>query len=484
MRTLMKQNRLSRLFIKDEAEPFEMNNLKPMKIHGRTDITLKNVKTGLVERFHSENTFQAWALANYTKEHGVFRVNSGFDWTELVGGIYLFRDQITVGSEYMPAGNEMIGSGSYGMTNAGQCTEFGSFNGADSSATPFAIRQTYEYNTSQANGNISCVCLGNRYGAQIGYGYRSGYIQGEYNMNPGYRNENSGRTGERNQMYYNGFVYTWNGVDENHIAHIGKKRYSASVGSIFHDLSGNELTFDMTEVGQPWTDFVESGSCYALNAGDVGGGVFRINPYGNAYSTTHTVAPGGTAYYYEFDCANETLTLKTFTNSSSSTLNWTGCACRFFSDYIVVMTTDESAYCCIFKQSTGEFLRKLRIYNSFGPRDGDRDIPPSEIADGLLVFHTLASEIRQGASGGAFGIYDCVADTFKAIALPWSYPDRHYAVGTQMKTVDIMKNESYAANATKFHNPFYLATINNLDETVPKTAAKSMKVVYTLTAEA
>jgi hypothetical protein len=50
-----------------------------------------------------------------------------------------------------------------------------------------------------------------------------------------------------------------------------------------------------------------------------------------------------------------------------------------------------------------------------------------------------------------------------------------------MKTVDIMKNESYAADATKFHNTFYLATINNLSETVTKTAAKTMKVIYTLT---
>jgi hypothetical protein len=109
-------------------------------------------------------------------------------------------------------------------------------------------------------------------------------------------------------------------------------------------------------------------------------------------------------------------------------------------------------------------------------------MPPSEIADGLLVFRTIESEVRPGGSNNmAWGIYDCVADTLRAIALPWSNPDRHYAVGTRMKTVDIMKNESYAAYATKFHNPFYLATINNLSETVTKTAAKTMKVIYTLT---
>lgn len=464
---------------KDNASRFEMSESKLPKIHGETDIILKDVKTGMVDRFHSENTFQAWALTNYTKEHGVFRVTSGFDWTELVGGIYLFRDAITVGTEYMPAGNEMIGSGSYGMTNAGQCTEFGSFNGADSGATASAIRQTYEYNTSQANGVISCVCLGNRYGARIGYGNKSGYRQGDYAMNPGYNNNNSGRNGERNSMYYNGWLYDWNGVDENNVLHIRKCRYSGDVGSVFHVLE-SDLTFDMTEVGMPWTDFKESARSYELNAGDVGSGVFRINPFVN-----HSVAPGGTAYYYEFNATNETVTLKTFTNSSSNTLVWKECAVRFFSDLLVVRSGDYPYYANIFKVSTGEFLRAVQTYGTFGPGDSSRDYPPSEIADNLILIRTYENEVRSGGSSSdpAWGIYDAVADTFRMTALGPSL-DRHYCVGTRMKNLDILKNESWAANAYKFHNPFYLATINNLDEPVTKTAAKSMKVVYTLTAEA
>lgn len=469
--------------IVDKEKPFPLQETGMPTIHGETDIILKNVKTGLVERHHSENTFQAWTLQNYTRKLGAFNVAAGFNWQELVGGIYLFRDQIPVGSEYMPAGNSMTGSGAYGMTNNSQCREFGNFNGRDSGATESAIRQVYEYDTSMANGDIACVCLGNQYGARIGYGYASGYIQGECNMNPGYKNDASGRTGERNQMYYNGFVYSWNGVDENQLAHISKRRYTADIGSVFHDIGSTDITFDLTQIGQPWTDFVDASQCYCLNAGDIGGGIYRINPYGNAYSITHTVAPGGTGYYYEFDCTTETLTLKTFTNSSSSTLAWTGSACRFFSDYIVVQTTDDSTHCCVFKESNGEFLRRIRLVNRFGPQDSDRDMPPSEIADGLIVLRTIESEERPGGATNsmAWGIYDCVADTIRAIALPWSYPDRHYAVGTRMKTVDIMKNESWAANATKFHNPFYLATINNLSETVTKTAAKTMKVIYTLT---
>lgn len=472
MRTLMKQNRLSGLFLKDKVGSFETNEMKLPKIHGETDIILKDVKTGMVDRFHSENTFQAWALANYTKQHGIFRVNSGFDWTELVGGIYLFRDQIAVGAEYMPAGNEMTGSGANGYTNGSRCTEFGSFNGADSAATASAIRQVWEFNTSQANGNINCVCLGNKYGALIGYGNKSGYRQGDYNMNPGYSNESSGYVGMRDNIYYNGYVYSWYGVSEN-TATIRKTRYSGDVGSVFHNLY-SDLTYDMTEVGQPWTDWDTSGS---IDIGDVGGGIFRFNPF---YS--HNVAPGGTGYYYEFNANDESLTLKTFINSSATTLMWSRNTVRFFSDLIVVQSDGGSHYRAnIFKASTGEYLRSMDLARGFGPGDSSRDYPPSEIADNLLFLLTTEYEVRpEGANQAAWGIYDAVADTFKMTGLgPGN--DRHYNVGTRMKSMDILKNEGWGAKPYKFHNPFYLATINNLSETIPKTAAKTMKVIYTLT---
>lgn len=458
----------------DRAKSFDMGEMKLPKIHGETDIILKDVKTGMVDRFHSENTFQAWALANYSKEHGAFRVTSGFDYTELVGGLYLFRDQIVVGSEYMPAGNEMTGSGANGYTNGSRCTEFGSFNGADSAASASAIRQVWEFNTSQANGNINCVCLGNKYGALIGYGNKSGYRQGDYNMNPGYQNNNSGYVGMRSSWYYNGYYYTWGGVDENNIGHIGKQRYSGDIGSVFNNIS-SEILIDMTEVGMPWTDFNTIGY---IDVGDVGGGVFRFNPFDN-----HSVVSGATAYYYEFNCNDGSLTLKTFINSSANTLIWKTNAVRFFSDFVVVRSdSSENYYANIFKISTGEYLRTIRTYGTFGPGDSLRDYPPSEIADNLLFIRSYENEVRSGGSESTvcWGIYDAVADTFRMTGLGPSN-DRHYNVGTRMKSLNILKNEGWGATPYKFHNPFYLATINNLSETVTKNAAKTMKVIYTLT---
>lgn len=458
------------MILRDKAKAFDMGEMKLHKIHGETDIILKDVKTGMVDRFHSENTFQAWTLANYTKQHGIFRVNSGFDWTELVGGIYLFRDQIAVGNEYMPAGNEMTGCGSYGMTNAGQGTECGSFNGADSGATDRAIRQVYEYNTSQANGQISCVCLGNRFGARIGYGNKSGYRWGDYDMNPGYQNGNSGYNAMRSSWYYGGFMYNYGGVSEG-IMTITKRRYSGDIGSVFHDQT-QELTFDLSQIGQPWQF-----DAFAVDVGDVGGGKFRFNP------CRATVAPTGTAYYYEFDCTNDTLELKTFINSSTNTLVWYGNAVRFFSDYMFVRSDYSGGnYANIFRISTGEYLRSIRTYGTFGDGDNYRDYPPSEIADNLFFIRSYENEVRPGGSSSnpCWGIYDAVADTFKMTSLG-PQNDRHYNVGTRIKDLNILKNEGWGANPYKFHNPFYLATINNLSETVTKNAAKTMKVIYTLT---
>jgi hypothetical protein len=225
----------------------------------------------------------------------------------------------------------------------------------------------------------------------------------------------------------------------------------------------------------PWSDWDSSGS---IDVGDVGSGIFRFNPFSN-----HTVANGGTGYYYEFNCADDSLTLKTFTNSSGNTLQWKTNAVRFFSDFLIVRSdTSDNYYANIFKISTGEFLRAIRTYGTFGPGDSSRDYPPSEIADNLFFIRTYENEVRQegSSSNACWGIYDAVSDTLKMTALGPTN-DRHYCVGTRMKSLDILKNEGWGASPYKFHNPFYLATINNLSETVTKTAAKTMKVIYTLT---
>ena len=110
-----------------KSKEIALSKLDVPTIHGETEIVLKNVKTGLVERHHSENTFQGTVLANFLKSSGMFD-NSAFQnydfnastnaspggntagqlWAKLVGGLYLFRDAITEGTRNMPAGKNLL----------------------------------------------------------------------------------------------------------------------------------------------------------------------------------------------------------------------------------------------------------------------------------------------------------------------------------------------------------------------------------------
>ena len=88
--------------------------------------------------------------------------------------LLLLKDSETVGNKFMSLGNVMVGNGSYGVSNSGNPSELGSYNSQESSESGTEIVQVYDFATSQANGEISCVCLTSRVGGYIGYGNRSG----------------------------------------------------------------------------------------------------------------------------------------------------------------------------------------------------------------------------------------------------------------------------------------------------------------------
>ena len=81
-------------------------------LHGHTRITLRNPISGnILKDIESENTFQPTVLQNFSHclgedLHGI----PSYNWEDLVGGIFLFRDTISPGAFYMPASNLMIGN--------------------------------------------------------------------------------------------------------------------------------------------------------------------------------------------------------------------------------------------------------------------------------------------------------------------------------------------------------------------------------------
>ena len=458
-------------------------------IHGKTKIELYNPNTKIKNIIKSENTFQSNVLADYFRhygEEGCNPFNAGnYDgtnlWKNALGGIFLLKNPETVGNKFMSLGNVMIGNGSYGVSNSGSPNELGSYNSQESSESGTEITQIYDFATNQANGNIACVCLTSRVGGYIGYGNKSEQSHPShifditsYQSTRGVINCNVG-------CAYGNYIYEPLGDFTDGKLRIKKTRQSLITGSVFNGFS-ETLEFDLQTVGDAYSRSGLNLSYGTLKCFDIGNGIFRFIP---AVSGGYTVAPNGYVYYYEFDAENETLTQKHFTNSSSSTILVTDMVTEsmftyFFGDYAFCQTGrptwGQGQVMEVFNVNTSEHLKTLDSRVISGAGDFRRHYVA--MLDNDWVFFVLASGI-----GNAY-MYDAVNGTvYPTNANPNAYgliknPSLGDGVLDRLGT-----NAEDTRTKGFYHNPLYLATINNLDSYVTKTANQTMKVTYTLTEE-
>ena len=447
-------------------------------IHGKTKIELYNPNTKIKNIVKSENTFQSAVLAKHLNPYGEFSLpNGGWNYTNLVGGLLLFKNAIQVGERFMPAGNKMVGQGYRGCVTQGTYSLLGTFNQAESAASDAAITQVYDFETNQANGQIGCIALTSYKGGQIGYGIGSNTPYALYSFDDGF-GANIGEVGNQGG-YYNGFQYYVSGYS-NGVLSIRKTPVDVEKGSIFRGLA-KTLTFDLEELEIT----PKSVDAYWNIMGDCGNGVFRFWSEQIGYSSS-PVASGGTIYYYEFDATTETLSQKTLTNTSGETLPIANYGVQFRGDkvFIAAYNGQTTGNVYVFKASDSTFLKKFTGVSNFSYYNGTSapQFLPCELCDDLFLLQGYNSTIGQYTY-----LWDAVADTTERMNLTYNRnTGNNFGAMSQMRSVDgILKygaritNSNYSAYVAK--NPLYLATINNLQSPVTKTAAQTMKVTYTLT---
>lgn len=147
-----------------------------MKGHAKIELT--NVETGEKRVIEHDNMITN-AVAELIKPLGIgYSVlnalynNSDKNIDYLFSGIMLFADTIEEDANIIvpPAGNTMVGKGD-NTAYTGVDTTKGSFNIADSGYDENGnLKLVWEFNTSQANGTISCICLCPLEGGSIGVG--------------------------------------------------------------------------------------------------------------------------------------------------------------------------------------------------------------------------------------------------------------------------------------------------------------------------
>lgn len=460
-----------------------------MKLHGKTIIELHDIKRNIKQIIKSENTFQASALVDYFQSLGEedsspFRSGS-YDnknlWKNALGGIFLFKNPETVGNKFMTAGNKMVGNGSYGLSNSSAPTELGSYNSAESSESGDAITMVYDWNTSQANDRICSVCLTSRVGGYIGYGNRSGQYhsarQYSFESLQSYR-----AVLDTNLGLYSGNWYILpSGNYSDGKIRITKTRRSIITGSVFNGYS-KTLEFDLSEVGNGY-NLSGSFSYGAEKIFDVGNGKFRWVPNQNE----KTIAPNGTIYYYEFDAINDTLTQKSFTNTSSNTVTVVANGTTevthtyFLGKYAIVLVgnpTQGNGYIAeVFDTTNNIHIKTLNTRTLIGNTTAFRRAYTFVLGDKFFVF--------TGSQSGVAYLYDIEADTISptnmAVAGAYSWIQNPSLIDGVLTKEPSSYSSSGSSSFGLIHNPLYLATINNLDPYVTKTAAQTMKVTYTLT---
>ena len=435
---------------------------------GKTKIVLTDIRTGEVKTYEDKNTFQNTVVADYMRPLGAYNnspyANSTWAgqemWRNLAGGLLLFRDAIDLTGgpvKYMPAGNEMVGNGAYGVVNNSTPTELGSYNSTESQTTgPDSVSMVYDFTSSQANGTIGCICLTTETGGYIGYGNKSGNNAAV--IDP-FRNQNSNALpgGVFNNQRFTASLASDGTLTVNRIP------VEVSNGSIFDGKAAVE-TYTVTNT---------PGANGCGTPHHIGSGIFRIPlVMSTAWNGVYQVSNGATAYYITYDSVNKTATMSSFTNNSG---------------HMIFMQQAYGAISCLFLPGNKISCPLCPDSYYYDPRSARMLI---DMSDGSLIkyfeYGTM-SETDPGnhsvckASDDLYfcpftrtvaGIYDPVNDTVRPInggvISGYSYDSEIGAMTA---------NES----GRMAKNPLMLTTVNNLDSPVTKTANQTMKVTYTLT---
>lgn len=464
-------------------------------IHGQTKIELYNPTTRIKKVYKDENTFQGANIAKWLNPMGdccasQFQTSSNSrnfisnPWKYMVGGLLLFRDAITPPAEFMPAGNKMIGKGANGVENLANPPELGSYNSVESSASASAITQVWDFTTNQGNGSIGCVCLTSKEGGMVGYGNPSKECRssGYYGFFGRYNDTYNGNAEDYNAA--KGVLadkYRYLMTITNGVLTVEEYKTTAIVGTVFGGFK-NTFTFDLSELGFPSQYLSGTSTSSYFPYQYVGNGKIRF-----ACPKPYTVSAGQIAYYGEFDCTNHTVTKKQFTNASSRTIGLPHDGGNYY--YPPIFTADNkifvqsriggsySAICpFLIDLSNGDVLWDAKeIHDEYGVYPRMHGYNP---VSGLYFLSCDAMPAYGGSYGQLF-VYDLVNHTIYptdggCLYYTWGGPS--YA-----ENGCYQHGGEYGCTSLCFHNPLYLATINNLASSVTKTGAQTMKVRYTLT---
>lgn len=461
------------------------------KLKGTTTIELTDVNTGVKEIYEHHNMVTN-ALADIFQPPGLSaKANRYFNeftpyYQKLLGGILCFDTEIpeNADSYYPPADATLIGCAAYGVQNNTRNTYRGGFNQTESEINlqDRYVKYVYDFATSQANGTISSVCLTHKNGGFTSYGSKNVVYTGDYplmqsmcedtlqyvhpsNTGANTSSKFSGMTIGTTEMIFlidrkNDCAFYFKVVDSKHIHIVKRRTFLRSVSildneyttkPLIEEIELEELASEL-RIGYWGYNYDPSNDCLYIctNQNDI------CAPNANILVTEIKL---DTWKIKQFEVTNTT-GVRLCTSS-----NW-----KYFvaSGYLLVNKND--APYNLYKinisnpADVAEFTR-INVGNIIGvPRFVINDrVYYENGTDQLLIANLHTNEIMPPECRSLFNVGNWLNIT------PTRYEPLIYFT-------------DYGTWTTSgwFMMCNYLATINNLDAPVTKTADKTMKISYIL----
>lgn len=436
------------------------HTLKVPKFRGHMKLELKGSReTKVIEHENSMTKAMETMLDPYglwVNPSGVMAAISP-TLSNFFGGILLTDKEIPEGSLAIPGSIEVNACAAYGTSNSDTALTQGSYNEKESVLDLAAKKMTYVYDwtTNQGNGTIAAATLSNVnagyciYGdAGVDFNNNSGYefyIKPQSNGNPisAYKSVSMEAALITNDYEYyietsvnKITVYKVKGNVNTALPFSLNWWDGANKNSYFDYAKYEKYTYDTTDLRSK-TIFTDGRNIYILKSEYV---------YANYDFILYKVDTN--------DMSIKAITLK---NNSADTLN-TGYGIEIYGDYIYLTGNQNGSF------------YEISIPN---PTDIKKYTVKST---GQIIFNKIIS-LQNGKIYFQYNnkavVFDVVTKTIKETKIRDSFSMTPITSGI---CPILRSNESMITYLSRL----YLATINNLDAPVTKTADKTMKVTYTI----
>lgn len=486
---------------------------------GHTKIELKDVNTGEVKVVEEDNMvtsalkrllFVNPLLANPVADNNSTIIGN------LIGGILLFEDAIDekINTCCVPAGNKMTARGVHGLSYSGVVTECGSFNVNESGfQEDGSVRLVYDFNSSQGNGQISCVSLTSKAGGKMGIGDNienvdtqnisdiEFIVYGKINNNISASFINFALLSSANNIA----VYFTSGYQLTVTRTIEFKVYDAPISSISVFDKSDYSSFKANNNNLPTERLIKT---FSVVLPDKVLSCFRVSGTSDIYRGGYVpyffdgkiriiigphsknIAPKGVAYLCIIDPITETIEVKDIVNNSLGSMALSGD--NYFSsnkDYAFewaryVAVTQKYLIAPIFVDG-GWKLYRINIVDNTDIvdlgftkfKDNSNTIPD-------IYFRFITEEFVYFEYSGGKYVINVLAGEVKRTNVNIITYNIHTQHSSQVQGNDLLLVNSWLYRSVSGHDlyahPVPLITINNLSEPVVKTASQTMKVTYTI----